>query len=119
MVVILAQQVAVNFCFPSMFFIGVFFIFKHVFFCFLAGFVQQTLDFLKKENYGELASIIGRYYAMDRDKRWERIQCAYEGLVGGRGDKVGKDQVVEVGERFSVTCDTELKNNSTIFLVVY
>jgi len=50
---------------------------------------------LKKENYGELASIMGRYYAMDRDKRWERIQCAYEGLVGGRGDKVGKDQVVE------------------------
>ena len=34
----------------------------------------------------KLASIIGRYYAMDRDKRWERIQVTYELLVGGKGE---------------------------------
>ncbi len=34
---------------------------------------------------GQLASIIGRYYAMDRDKRWERVQLAYDLLVNGKG----------------------------------
>ncbi len=36
----------------------------------------------------DLASIIGRYYAMDRDKRWERIQLAYDLLVHGKGEKI-------------------------------
>ncbi|MEN7548390.1 2,3-bisphosphoglycerate-independent phosphoglycerate mutase [Rapidithrix thailandica] len=34
---------------------------------------------------GQLASIVGRYYAMDRDKRWERVQLAYDALVKGAG----------------------------------
>ena len=34
---------------------------------------------------GQIASLIGRYYAMDRDKRWERTQRAYELLVRGQG----------------------------------
>ncbi len=34
---------------------------------------------------GQLASVIGRYYAMDRDKRWERVQLAYDLLVNGKG----------------------------------
>ncbi len=38
-----------------------------------------------QETTGELASIIGRYYAMDRDKRWERVQLAYDALVHGKG----------------------------------
>jgi 2,3-bisphosphoglycerate-independent phosphoglycerate mutase len=33
----------------------------------------------------KLASIVGRYYAMDRDKRWERIKIAYDLLVNGQG----------------------------------
>jgi len=51
---------------------------------------------LKKENYGELATIVGRYYAMDRDKRWERIKVAYEALLAGRGEKATVDKAVEV-----------------------
>lgn len=38
------------------------------------GFLQQLIDFVKKEEYGEISTIVGRYYAMDRDKRWERIR---------------------------------------------
>ena len=49
-------------------------------------YLQQLLAFVKKENYGELATIVGRYYAMDRDKRWERIKVAVEGLVNGEGE---------------------------------
>ncbi|SHM60963.1 phosphoglycerate mutase [Cyclobacterium lianum] len=36
---------------------------------------------------GQLASIIGRYYAMDRDKRWERVKLAYDAMVHGEGEK--------------------------------
>ncbi len=36
---------------------------------------------------GEIASITGRYYAMDRDKRWERVKIAYDALVNGIGEK--------------------------------
>lgn len=37
---------------------------------------------------GQLASVVGRYYAMDRDNRWERVKIAYEAMVHGTGEKV-------------------------------
>jgi 2,3-bisphosphoglycerate-independent phosphoglycerate mutase len=40
-----------------------------------------------KNTRGKLASVIGRYYAMDRDKRWERVKLAYDVLVNGIGEK--------------------------------
>jgi 2,3-bisphosphoglycerate-independent phosphoglycerate mutase len=52
---------------------------------------------MKKEQVGELATVIGRYYAMDRDKRWERIKIAIDGLVKGEGeDGTGQDCIVDV-----------------------
>lgn len=64
-----------------------------------AGYCQQLLDFLKKEEYGELATVIGRYYAMDRDKRWDRIKIAVEGLVKGEGEKTD-DIIKTIKERY-------------------
>ncbi|KAF9445747.1 phosphoglycerate mutase [Macrolepiota fuliginosa MF-IS2] len=62
-------------------------------------YLQQLLDFLKKENYGELSTVVGRYYAMDRDKRWERVTVAVDGLINGVGeDGKGADGVVGVVE---------------------
>lgn len=52
-----------------------------------AGYAQDLLDFLGKEQYGEIATVVGRYYAMDRDKRWERVKIAVDGLVKGEGEK--------------------------------
>ena len=49
------------------------------------GYIEQLEAHLTKSG-GRLASIIGRYYAMDRDKRWERIKLAYDLLVNGKGD---------------------------------
>jgi 2,3-bisphosphoglycerate-independent phosphoglycerate mutase len=49
-----------------------------------AGFIAQLQEHLKQST-GQIASIIGRYYAMDRDKRWERIKVAYDLLVNGTG----------------------------------
>ncbi|VDP21290.1 unnamed protein product [Soboliphyme baturini] len=60
------------------------------------GFVNDVLQFLKQNSYGTLASVIGRYYAMDRDKRWERNKIAYEGLVAGVGEKTTVDKLTDV-----------------------
>ena len=45
--------------------------------------LQSHLD----KTTGEVASVVGRYYAMDRDKRWERIKLAYDALTKGEGEK--------------------------------
>ncbi|XP_054168110.1 2,3-bisphosphoglycerate-independent phosphoglycerate mutase-like [Oppia nitens] len=60
------------------------------------GFIQQVIDKTKELSYGNLSTIMGRYYAMDRDKRWERIQIAYEGLVEGKGVETTLDDVIGV-----------------------
>ena len=51
------------------------------------GFIEALENHLKG-SAGTIASIIGRYYAMDRDKRWERVKVAYDQLVEGVGEKV-------------------------------
>ena len=50
------------------------------------GFIEALENHLKG-SAGTIASIIGRYYAMDRDKRWERVKVAYDQLVEGVGEK--------------------------------
>src|SRR6185503_16634391 len=47
----------------------------------------QNLESHLKHSAGKIATIIGRYYAMDRDKRWERIKLAYDAMVNGIGEK--------------------------------
>jgi 2,3-bisphosphoglycerate-independent phosphoglycerate mutase len=49
------------------------------------GFIKELNDHLNKTT-GKIASISGRYYAMDRDKRWERIKLAYDAMVNGTGE---------------------------------
>jgi len=51
------------------------------------GYMNDLLEHLKKSN-GRVASFVGRYYAMDRDKRWERIKEAYDLIVDGKGTPV-------------------------------
>ena len=63
--------------------------------CFLDGrdtppasgkdFVQQLSDEMKKIGVGEIATVMGRYYAMDRDNRWDRVELAYNAMVKGSG----------------------------------
>jgi 2,3-bisphosphoglycerate-independent phosphoglycerate mutase len=49
-------------------------------------FINEVQQYMQ-ENGGELASVTGRYYAMDRDNRWERVKEAYDGVVNGVGTK--------------------------------
>ncbi len=51
-----------------------------------AGLVRTFIDDLRSTGCGEVASVAGRYYAMDRDTRWERTERAYDQLVGTAGD---------------------------------
>ena len=51
------------------------------------GYMKNLLDHLKNSN-GKVASFVGRYYSMDRDKRWERIREGYDLIVNGKGDPV-------------------------------
>ncbi len=50
------------------------------------GYLKDLQDHLNKTT-GKIASVSGRYYAMDRDKRWERVKLAYDALVNGQGEK--------------------------------
>ena len=62
------------------------------------GFIE-TLENHLKTTGGKIASIIGRYYAMDRDKRWERVKEAYDLLVEGKG-KQADDMVKAMQESY-------------------
>jgi len=50
------------------------------------GFIEDLQNHLN-ETTGTIATVSGRYYAMDRDKRWERVKLAYDALVNGSGEK--------------------------------
>lgn len=49
------------------------------------GYVRELQGFLHSQGHGRIGSISGRYYAMDRDKRWERTALAYQSIVLGKG----------------------------------
>jgi 2,3-bisphosphoglycerate-independent phosphoglycerate mutase len=52
-----------------------------------AGFLEAVQQQIKKIGVGRIATISGRYYAMDRDKRWDRIDLAKDAMVDGKGEK--------------------------------
>ncbi len=60
------------------------------------GFLTELQEHLKKTT-GHIATITGRYYAMDRDKRWERVKIAYDALVNGIGE--GSEDVLAAVQR--------------------
>ncbi len=51
-------------------------------------YMRQVEQKLAATGYGKVASVCGRYYAMDRDKRWDRVSLAYAGMVKGEGRQV-------------------------------
>ena len=79
------------------------------------GFIERLDEHCKKST-GTIASIIGRFYAMDRDKRWDRIKVAYDLLVNGLG-KQSADMVAAMQESYDEDVTDEFIkpiNNSTI-----
>ena len=50
-------------------------------------YVAQLIEKMKEIGVGQIATVMGRYYAMDRDNRWERVEKAYAAMVYGEGEK--------------------------------
>ena len=93
------------------------------------GFIEQLQDHCKN-SAGQIASIIGRYYAMDRDKRWDRLERAYDAMVYGEGIQ-NPDPVAAIRESYQngvtdefvepVVCDKEgtISDNDAIIFFNY
>ena len=64
------------------------------------GFVQELQNKCAQLGVGKIATVMGRYYAMDRDKRWERVQMAYDAMVYGEGHH-SSDPVAAVAESYA------------------
>jgi len=60
-------------------------------------FIIEIENYMKEIGVGKLATISGRYYAMDRDNRWERVELAYNAMVLGKGEEA--NSAVEAIER--------------------
>ena len=101
--------------------------------CFLDGrdvsptsgidFVKLLVEKIRSLGYGQIASVMGRYYAMDRDNRWERVSKAYDAIVGGKGEycdsavtAIEKSYNADVTDEFVVptVITTDGKPNGTL-----
>ncbi len=65
-----------------------------------AGYIRGLLSGMEGLGLGKIATVIGRYYAMDRDKRWDRIELAYKAMVRGEGHGA-RDPVKAIEESYS------------------
>ncbi len=65
-----------------------------------ASYVQQVIDQCNKIGIGQVATLMGRFFAMDRDKRWERIQKAYNALTLGDGQQCTTDIVGAMQQQY-------------------
>lgn len=63
------------------------------------GYIQELQEKMKEKGVGKIATISGRYYAMDRDKRWDRVEKAYNALVKGEG-VLAKDPIQAIEESY-------------------
>lgn len=68
------------------------------------GYAQEFQEQAEEIGVGELASIVGRYYVMDRDNRWERVQKGYDLLVHGKGEHfISADAAFDASYKAKVT----------------
>ena len=93
-----------------------------------ADFVARTVEACRSAGVGKIATVMGRYYAMDRDKRWDRVEQAYDAMVYGESAHFNPVPVAAVKDSYAagitdefvepVVCDTEgtiSDNDSVIF----
>lgn len=71
-------------------------------------YLEQVQNEIKEIGVGKIATLVGRYYAMDRDHRWERVKVAYDSLIDGVGEKAS-DPLVAIASR-------HLKNENDEFI---
>lgn len=98
------------------------------------NYLKQTIDYINKLGTGKIATISGRYYAMDRDKRWDRIKLAYDALTLGLGEEIIESNILNaiqdcydknetdeflkpkvIVDNFTKKPIAKIKNNDSIF----
>ena len=62
--------------------------------------MQQLQDFCKDARLGKVATVMGRFYAMDRDNRWDRIEKAYHAIVSGEAENRFRDPIQYVRAQY-------------------
>ncbi|KAK9325138.1 BPG-independent protein [Lipomyces orientalis] len=100
----------------------------------LAGYLKTLLGKFEEIGIGKLATVVGRYYAMDRDKRWERVETAIKGLIDVSGGEAAEqvDIVSKIESRYADGetdefirpiivngADARVKENDTLFFFNY
>ncbi|KAI9666332.1 MAG: hypothetical protein M1821_004267 [Bathelium mastoideum] len=96
-----------------------------------AGYIKDLLNHLKEIGIGQVATVVGRYYIMDRDKRWDRVEIGLKGLVVGEGED-SSDPVKTIQERYEKGendeflkpiivggKDARIQDNDTVFFFNY
>ena len=78
------------------------------------GYVEQLEAKMKELGVGECVSVMGRYYAMDRDNRWDRVQKAYDALVKGEGVSC-----TSITEAIQKSYDEEVTDEFVVPAVLY
>ena len=92
------------------------------------AFVSETVEKCREIGVGKIATVMGRYYAMDRDKRWDRVEQAYDAMVYGESASFNPVPVAAVKDSYAagitdefmepVVCDADgtiSDNDSVIF----
>lgn len=93
--------------------------------------IKTLLEHCKKTGCGEIATVVGRYYIMDRDKRWDRVEIGMKGVVLGEGED-SSDPVKTIEERYKAGetdeflkpiivngKDARVQDNDTLFFFNY
>ena len=65
-----------------------------------AGYMRQLLAKIKEIGIGQIATVVGRYYIMDRDKRWDRVEVGMKGIVLGEGEE-SEDVIAAIEGRYN------------------
>lgn len=77
------------------------------------GYIEQLEKALEEIGLGQISTVSGRYYAMDRDKRWDRIQKAYQAIVNGQGPSFSS-----ASEGIQVSYDAEIYDEFVVPFVI-
>ena len=93
-----------------------------------ADFVARTVEACRATGVGKIATVMGRYYAMDRDKRWDRVEQAYDAMVYGESAHFNPVPVAAVKDSYAagitdefvepVVCDAEgpISDNDSVIV---
>ncbi len=77
-------------------------------------FLTGVRDFCQREGIGQIASVCGRFWSMDRDNRWDRVEQAYQLLTGGKAARTDTDPVAAVQHYYDNPLDSSRKGDEFV-----